>query len=55
MVDISDQHMSVSHFEEMAQANHTGDTDNDDTPVQYYANNEDLPDYVNDADPGTLA
>lgn len=55
VVDISDQHMSVSHFEEMAQANHTSDTDNDDTPVQYYANNEDLPDYVNDADPGTLA
>lgn len=31
VVDISDQHMSVSHFEEMAQANHTSDTDNDDT------------------------
>ena len=55
VVDISEQHMSVSHFEEMAQANHASNTDNGDTPVQYYANNEDLPDYVNDADPGTLA
>lgn len=54
VVDISEQHMSVSHFEQMAQANQSNHNNNEE-PVQYYANNEDLPDYVNDADPGTLA
>lgn len=52
-VDISEQHMSVSHFEELAQASHSSNQEEE--PVQYYANNEDLPDYVNDADPGNLA
>ena len=55
VVDISDQHMSVSHFEQMAQANQASHNNENEEPVQYYANNEDLPDYVNDADPGTLA
>ena len=55
VTDISDQHMSVSHFEEMAQANHANNVEGNDEPAQYYANNDDLPDYVNDADPGTLA
>lgn len=55
VVDISEQHMSVSHFEQMAQANQSNHNNENEEPVQYYANNEDLPDYVNDADPGTLA
>lgn len=55
VVDISEQHMSVSHFEQLAQANHSNNNSDNEQPVQYYANNEDLPDYVNDADPGTLA
>lgn len=55
VVDISEQHMSVSHFEQLAQANPSNNNSNNEQPVQYYANNEDLPDYVNDADPGTLA
>lgn len=46
--------MSVSHFEQLAQAEQSNHNESE-TPVQYYANNEDLPDYVNDADPGTLA
>lgn len=54
VVDISEQHMSVSHFEQLAQAEQSIHNESE-TPVQYYANNEDLPDYVNDADPGTLA
>lgn len=54
VVDISEQHMSVSHFEQLAQAEQSNHNESE-TPVQYYANNEDLPDYVNDADPGTLA
>lgn len=54
VVDISEQHMSVSHFEQLAQAEQSNHIESE-TPVQYYANNEDLPDYVNDADPGTLA
>ena len=54
IIDISQQHVSVSHFEQMAQSNQSAH-DNEDQPVQYYANNEDLPDYVNDADPGMLA
>lgn len=54
VVDISEQHMSVSHFEQLAQAEQSNHNEFE-TPVQYYANNEDLPDYVNDADPGTLA
>lgn len=52
-VDISEQHMSVSHFEQLAQASH--ESNQEEEQVQYYANNDDLPDYVNDADPGTLA
>lgn len=55
VTDISDQHMSVSHFEQLAQAEQPSHNSEPETPVQYYANNEDLPDYVNDADPGTLA
>lgn len=54
VVDISEQHMSVSHFEQLAQAEQSNHNESE-TPVQYYANNEDLPDYVNDADSGTLA
>jgi len=54
VVDISEQHMSVSHFEQLAQAEQSNHNESE-TSVQYYANNEDLPDYVNDADPGTLA
>lgn len=54
VVDISEQHMSVSHFEQLAQAEQSNHNESE-TPVQYYANNEDIPDYVNDADPGTLA
>lgn len=55
IVDISDQHMSVSHFEQLAQESQSNHTNDNEEHVQYYANNEDLPDYVNDADPGTLA
>lgn len=55
VVDISEQHMSVSQFEQMAQANETNHNNENEDPVQYYANNDDLPDYVNDADPGILA
>lgn len=51
--DITDQHMSVSHFEELAHANggSNGDEDNLD---EMYANNDTLPDYVNDVDPGNI-
>lgn len=55
VIDISQQHVSVSHFEQMAQANQPAQSNEQEEPVHYYANNEDLPDYVNDADPGTLA
>jgi len=49
-VDISEQHMSVSSFEQIAQANNPQNE-----VEQYYASNENLPDYVNDADTGNLA
>ena len=55
VIDISEQHVSVSHFEQMAQANQPVQHNEPEEPVHYYANNEDLPDYINDADPGTLA
>ena len=55
VVDISEQHMSVSQFEQMAQANEPNHNNENEDTVQYYANNDDLPDYVNDADPGILA
>lgn len=54
--DISDQHMSVSHFQDLAQASNTGAASGTGNEVeQYYASNENLPDYVNDADPVDLA
>lgn len=49
-IDISEQHIQVSAFEEIAQANNPQNEID-----QYYASNEDLPDYVNDADTGILA
>ncbi len=49
--DISGQNIHVSTFQEMAQANHQ----QDDVVQQYYADNQHLPDYVNDADPADLA
>lgn len=49
-IDISEQHMQVSAFEEIAQVNNPQNEVD-----QYYASNEDLPDYVNDADTGNLA
>lgn len=52
-IDISEQHMSVSHFENLAHASSANHQEEE--QVQYYANNDDLPDYVNDADPGNLA
>lgn len=51
--DITDQHMSVSHFEELAHAN-SGSGSNDDNLDEMYANNDTLPDYVNDVDPGNI-
>ncbi|MGM9846598.1 MAG: hypothetical protein ACI31F_01465 [Muribaculaceae bacterium] len=43
--DISEHHVSVSQFQELAQAD----------PLEgYYAQNENLPDYVNNADPADL-
>lgn len=53
IIDISEQHMSVSNFEQLAQTNNQGSEESN--PETYYASNEDLPDYVNDVDPGTLA
>ncbi|MCD8290206.1 MAG: hypothetical protein LUC91_01740 [Prevotella sp.] len=50
MVDISSEHIHVSDFEQIAQA------ESPQAAVdEYYASNEDLPDYVNDADPVDLA
>lgn len=49
--DISDQHISVSQFEQMAQTSNDTPDDNLD---EMYANNDNLPDYVNDVDPGNL-
>ena len=51
--DITDQHMSVSHFEELAHAN-SGSNSEDDNLDEMYANNDNLPDYVNDVDPGNI-
>lgn len=53
ITDISDQHMSVSQFQELAHASGNGGTGNE--VEEYYASNENLPDYVNDADPADLA
>lgn len=53
VVDITDQNMSVSHFEQLAHAN-SGSGCGDDNLDEMYANNDTLPDYVNDADPGNL-
>lgn len=54
VTDISDQHMSVSHFQELAQASGNG-TGSGNEVEEYYASNDNLPDYVNDADPADLA
>jgi len=54
ITDISDQHMSVSHFQELAQASGNGSGTGNEVE-EYYASNENLPDYVNDADPVDLA
>lgn len=53
ITDISDQHMQVSQFQELAQASGNGGTGNE--VEDYYASNDNLPDYVNDADPAELA
>lgn len=53
-IDISSQHLSVSEFQQMAQAQHQEPSPSQEEPSNYYAENEDLPDYVNDADPGAL-
>lgn len=50
IIDISDEHISVSDFEAMA-----GDGINvEDNLDNMYADNDSLPDYVNDVDPGNL-
>lgn len=49
-VDVSDQQISVSGFQQMAQINNPQNE-----VEQYYADNENLPDYVNDADTMDLA
>lgn len=54
VTDISEQHMSVSHFQDLAQASGNG-TGSGDEVEEYYASNDNLPDYVNDADPADLA
>lgn len=54
ITDISDQHMQVSQFQEMAQASGNG-TGTGNEVEEYYASNDNLPDYVNDADPADLA
>lgn len=54
IIDITDQHMAVSQFTEIAQVSGNG-TGSHDEVEQYYASNENLPDYVNDADPADLA
>lgn len=53
ITDISDQHMQVSQFQELAQASGNGGSGNE--VEEYYASNDNLPDYVNDADPADLA
>lgn len=56
ITDISDQHMSVSQFQNLAQNSSTGTGSGSGNEVEeYYASNENLPDYVNDADPVDLA
>ena len=56
ITDISDQHMSVSQFQDLAQNSNTGTGSGTGNEVEeYYASNENLPDYVNDADPVDLA
>lgn len=56
ITDISDQHMSVSQFQNLAQNSNTGTGSGTGNEVEeYYASNENLPDYVNDADPVDLA
>lgn len=54
ITDISDQHISVSQFQELAHANGNGSGTGNEVE-EYYASNENLPDYVNDADPVDLA
>lgn len=49
-VDVSDQQISVSGFQQMAQISNPQNE-----VEQYYASNENLPDYVNDADAMDLA
>lgn len=50
--DITDQNMSVSHFEQLATA--SGNGGGEDNLDEMYANNDTLPDYVNDVDPGNI-
>lgn len=54
ITDISDQHMQVSQFQELAQASGNGGGTGNEVE-DYYASNENLPDYVNNADPAELA
>lgn len=54
ITDISDQHMSVSQFQDLAQVSGNGSGTGNEVE-EYYASNENLPDYVNDADPVDLA
>lgn len=54
ITDISDQHLSVSQFQELAQVSGNGSGSGNEVE-EYYASNENLPDYVNDADPVDLA
>lgn len=53
IIDISDQHIHVSQFEQLAEANAAA-PEIVSTPEEYYAANDDLPDYVNDADPADI-
>lgn len=54
ITDISDQHMQVSQFQELAQVSDNGGGTGNEVE-DYYASNDNLPDYVNDADPADLA
>lgn len=54
IIDISDQHMQVSQFQELAQVSGNGGGTGNEVE-EYYASNDNLPDYVNDADPVDLA
>lgn len=54
ITDISDQHMQVSQFQELAQVSDNGSGAGNEVD-EYYASNDNLPDYVNDADPVDLA